>query len=90
MLAVLIASPLIGWLVGHIIKTKGGFVWGLGAGILNWSLWRIYNQNVDAIGLDTVKNLLVNLGLFIVVGLVLGLMLGISSRRKQSDGNQTI
>ena len=39
-----------------------------GGPVLVGLLWRVYNALTDRIGLDTVANLAVNLGLFIVVG----------------------
>ena len=37
-------------------------------------MWYVYNAIVESLGLDTVKNLLVNLVLFSVLGLVLGVV----------------
>jgi hypothetical protein len=53
-------------------------------GPLNWALWRVYNTITDAIGLDTVRNLAVNVALFIVVGALTGVVAGFAVRRIDS------
>lgn len=74
MLAVLIMAPLVGLAWGALTKRTGrGMVIGLLIGVGNYALWRVYNAITDRLGLDTVKNLLVNLGLFIVLGVLIGL-----------------
>ena len=82
MLAVVI--PVIGLLVGGLLGSRRGNA-GRGAltgllfgliGPANLLLWNVYNAITDRLGLDTVKNLLVNLGLFIALGVVAGLICG--------------
>ncbi len=74
MLAVLIAAPLVGLLWGAATKRLvQGFVVGLIVGGGNFALWTIYNAITDRLGLDTVKNLLVNLAVFVFVGIASGL-----------------
>ena len=43
-----------------------------GVPVLVGVLWRVYNAITDRMGLDTVANLLVNLVLFVVVGVLCG------------------
>jgi chromate transport protein ChrA len=53
-------------------------VWIAGIGIfgpLVWVLWHVYNAIENAYGLDSVRGLVINLLLFIVVGIVFGLIL---------------
>jgi hypothetical protein len=50
-----------------------GFIAGL-LGPLIWVLWKLYNAIEDHYGLDSVKGLLINLALFICVGLIAGLL----------------
>jgi len=74
MLAVLIAAPAIGLLWGAAAKRlRRGLAVGLLVGVGNYALWTVYNAITDRLGLDTVKNLLVNLALFVVVGIAAGL-----------------
>ncbi len=74
MLAVLFVAPLVGLIWGAATKRLvRGLVLGLGVGVGNYALWTVYNAITDRLGLDTVKNLLVNLALFIVLGVLIGL-----------------
>ena len=74
MLAVLIAAPVIGLVWGAVRKQWArGLTIGLLVGGGNYALWTVYNAITDRLGLDTVKNLLVNLVLFVLVGIVAGL-----------------
>lgn len=45
-----------------------------GVGALVWPLWRLYDTIVERMGLDSVAALGINLGIFVLVGLVLGLI----------------
>ena len=75
MLALLVAAPLVGAAWGASVKRlRFGVLLGLAIGIGNFALWTVYNAVTDRLGLDTVKNLLVNLGLFIVIGIVAGIL----------------
>jgi hypothetical protein len=77
MLAILIAAPLIGLVAGAIAKRiKVYAIWGTGIGVGNYVMWTVYSAITNRLGLDTVKNLFVNLGLFIVVGVVVGFLIG--------------
>ena len=74
MLAVLATAPLLGLAWGAATKRLArGFVAGLLVGGGNYALWTVYNVLTDRLGLDTVKNLLVNLALFVGVGIAAGL-----------------
>lgn len=85
-----IAAPLIGAAVGAAAgRSRGsagrgaaqGFVIGL-LGPANLLLWKVYNALTDRMGLDTVKNLLMQLGLFIALGIIVGLVAGYVSRSR--------
>ena len=43
--------------------------------VLTWPLWHVYNQIEDHFGLDSVAALLLNLALFVLTGVALGLEL---------------
>lgn len=73
MLTVLTLAPLAGLAWGVWAKRLGrGLGVGLAFGVGNFLLWTIYNAITDKLGLDTVKNLLVNLALFVSLGLLAG------------------
>ena len=75
MVVVLFAAPIIGLVFGAVAKRAvRGLLVGTGIGIGNLILWRVYNGITDRLGLDTVKNLLVNLALFVVIGVVVGVL----------------
>ena len=74
MLVLLGIAPLIGLLWGFLAKRAGrGLLIGVLVGVGNFALWNGYNAITDKLGLDTVKNLLTNLCLFIVLGVVIGI-----------------
>ncbi|MGO8672426.1 MAG: hypothetical protein ACLQVD_13815 [Capsulimonadaceae bacterium] len=84
MLVVLVAAPLVGLLLGAIVKqVKWYTLGGLAIGAGNYVMWTVYNAITDRIGLDTVKNLVVNLVLFIVVGIVIGAVMGKVAAKNQ-------
>ena len=73
MLGVLVLAPLIGLLWGFLAKRAvRGLLIGVLVGAGNFALWNGYNAITDKLGLDTVKNLLTNLCLFVVLGAVIG------------------
>ncbi len=77
MYIVLLAAPVIGLIWGVATKrVKHGFIAGVLIGLANLAMWTVYNNITDKLGLDTVKNLLVNLALFIAVGLIAGMVWG--------------
>jgi hypothetical protein len=86
MLGVLIAAPLIGLVWGAMVKRlMPGLAIGLLIGVGNYALWTIYNAITDRLGLDTVKNLLINLGLFVVIGIGIGVAVGLYQRRQEAQ-----
>lgn len=83
MLGVLIVAPLIGALWGVFKKRLlGSLIVGLLVGFGNYALWSVYNAITEHLGLDTVENLLVNLGLFVMIGITIGLVTAWISRNK--------
>ncbi len=77
MLALLVIAPIIGAIWGAFTKQLvRGIVYGVVIGFGNLALWNIYNAITDRLGLDTVKNLLVNLGLFVAIGAIAGYLIG--------------
>lgn len=76
-----IVCPLLGMGLGAIVggrrgRLKSGAFHGLAIGLLgtlNWLLWHIYNALTDRNGLDTVRNLVINLLLFVLLGGLIGL-----------------
>ena len=84
MLGVLALAPLVGlaWGLGNK-RLPFGIVIGVLVGVGNYALWTVYNAVTERLGLDTVKNLLVNLGLFVFIGIVVGIGAGIYAARRQ-------
>ena len=77
MVGILCAAPLIGLIWGLLTKQAvRGLCVGLLVGVGNYALWTVYNAITEKLGLDTVKNLLTNLGLFVLLGIVIGLVAG--------------
>jgi len=90
--ALTLAAPAI-----FVLGLSGGLVWGarrrrLAAGVamgalaglvgpLVWGLWAFYGMLVGRLGLDSVKALLINLGVFVAVGVGAGLAWGAAWRR---------
>ena len=84
MLGVLVLAPLAGLAWGFVNKRV---LFGLAAGVFvgggNYGLWTVYNAITQKLGLDTVANLLVNLALFVVIGIAIGIGAGLYTARKQ-------
>jgi drug/metabolite transporter (DMT)-like permease len=79
--------PLLGIAIGAALQFRsrrpGALVTGILIGLLgpaNWLLWRIYNRIEDHYGLDSVKAMLINLALFAVLGITIGLIYRFSRR----------
>ena len=84
MLGVLVLAPLAGIAWGLAAKRlRFGLTLGLLIGVGNYALWTVYNAVTDKLGLDTVKNLLVNLSLFVIIGIAIGVGAGIYVAQKQ-------
>ena len=85
MLGVLVLAPLVGLVWGYAVKRLPlGLVVGLLVGVGNYALWTVYNAITDHLGLDTVKNLLLNLGVFVGIGIAIGVGAGIYAGKRQS------
>ncbi len=88
-----VGGPFIGAAVGALVGKKSGtsaksIKLGIIIGMLgpaNLVLWNIYNAVTRKLGLDTVKNLLVNLGLFITIGIVAGLTIAYVNRKSELE-----
>src|SRR5262245_13996433 len=86
-----VVGPVVGLLLGAVAgarkgASKRGAIAGLIVGLLgtlNWILWRLYNALTDANGLDTVKNVLINLVVFIGIGAAVGFGIGYARRSGQ-------
>lgn len=88
MLTVLVLAPLAGLAWGVWAKRiRRGVGAGLAVGVGNFLLWTLYNALTDKLGLDTVKNLLVNLGLFVALGLLVGAGWGVWAARGNHGGD---
>jgi lipopolysaccharide export LptBFGC system permease protein LptF len=82
-LALAVLGPLLGmgagaWLGARQQKGRKGALRGASIGLfatLNWALWKVFNRLTDQNGLDSVANVFLNLALFVVVGVIAGLIL---------------
>jgi|YelNatPaOPRAMG01_1025707.scaffolds.fasta_scaffold25989_2 hypothetical protein len=92
-IALAIGCPILGIIAGAWVGARrktprsyllSGFLIGL-VGPLNLLLWEMYNGITNRLGLDTVRNLLVNLALFVALGLISGILYGkLSARTRPS------
>ncbi len=79
-----VVLPLVGTVVGALWGGKHGAVrrgaligFAVGClGIVNWLMWTLYNALTKQNGLDSVRNVVVNLILFVAVGLGIGVLAG--------------
>jgi hypothetical protein len=94
-----VVLPVLGILLGAAIgaaRRRLGRGLGLGllcgaAGPAAWGLWLMYNGVIEIYGLDSVKGLLVNLALFVGIGLLVGLAIGLVGRRfRRGAGNSDL
>jgi heme A synthase len=89
-----VAGPVAGLLLGALVgarrgRTASDALCGLLVGmifVLNLGMWTLYNALTDRFGLDSVKNLLINLALFVGLGVAAGLILGYQARRRGVSG----
>lgn len=74
-----VVGPMAGAAIGGLAThSHRGALRGISVGLLlslTWIMWHIYNAVTDRLGLDTVKNVFVNLGLFVCVGVIAGLVM---------------
>jgi hypothetical protein len=84
-MALPVGGLVVGVISGAVRKRLGrGALLGLACGLSGpaiWLLWRMYNGIVRIYGLDSVRGLLVNLALFVAIGLVIGIGVGLVWRR---------
>lgn len=77
-----VGLPVLGLLLGaglgkHQHQVLRGALKGLLIGLLgplNLLLWKTYNVLTDRFGLDSIKNLFINLALFVILGIVAGVL----------------
>jgi hypothetical protein len=75
MLGILVAAPILGLIIGLITRRRRlWLILGVIIGVGNYALWTVYNAITNSLGLDTVKNLFVNLALFVAIGIASGLI----------------
>jgi hypothetical protein len=92
-----IALPAAGLIAGAVMGARRralprGVLLGVLCGLVGpsiWLLWRMYNGVVSVYGLDSVRGLLVNLALFVAIGVVLGLGIGLLRRRLGGGSGET-
>ncbi len=90
-----VGGPILGGLIGGLSGKKSGnaaksvkmgIIIGM-AGPANLVLWKVYNAITGKLGLDTVKNLLVNLALFIAIGIIAGWTISYVNKKNNSNLN---
>jgi len=89
--------PPIGLIVGALVGAVGrrpgrGLLVGLLCGLAGpavFGLWQMYNAVMGVYGLDSVRGLLVNLALFVAVGVVAGLLIGVLWRRMSAAAEES-
>ncbi len=90
--------PLTGLLIGAGIgaaRKRIRFYAGIGLligsiGPLNWLLWQFYNGITNRMGMDTVRNLIVNLLVFVGIGLLGGVIGGMIGRKLTSQSKSRV
>jgi len=80
MLWIAIAGPILGLVIGAVAgirrSLKARMLAGLAIGLLGpvvLASWRLYGAITDSLGLDSVKNLLLQIAIFAVFGALLGI-----------------
>jgi len=85
--AIAFAGLVLALIAGRLKKSRlmvAGIALLLGGGALA-GMWRVYNSLTQHFGLDSVKGLLVNLALFTIAGVILGLLIGFLNRKLKSE-----
>jgi len=84
---------ILGVLVGALRhRLRVGLLLGLLCGLIGpaiWALWRLYNGVIGIYGLDSVRGLLINLALFVGIGVAAGIAIGLVWRRVWRGGGET-
>ncbi len=88
--------PIAGLVIGAIAgaarrRLPGHALTGLLIGLVGpaaWLLWRVYNAIEGRFGLDSVKGLLINLALFAVIGVAVGVAIGWLLSQRPRPGNR--
>ena len=80
-----VAGVVVAAAIGAVQRRLGpavrpGLIVGL-CGPAIWGLWRMHNGIIGAYGLDSVRGLLVEVALFVGIGLVVGTGIGLAWRR---------
>jgi len=92
MLFLAVAGPLVGVILGILLGAHERRAWPrvlagalIGAiGTLMYAMWRVYGAITDALGLDSVANLALQLVMFAILGAGLGIVvLGVSNVLKR-------
>lgn len=81
--------PVLGMLIGAAVgiyrkNIQRYAMLGLAGGLigpLNWLMWHVFNELTERNGLDTVRNVFINLAVFVFGGLAIGLGCGMYFRR---------
>ena len=84
----LLMAGIVCALVGRLQKKSGVGFAGLAmiiAAPLLWAMWRVYDRVTQHFGLDSVKGLGVNILAFVIIGALVGLILGLVSRRNKKS-----
>jgi hypothetical protein len=89
-----IVLPVVGLIAGVVVgairkRVTDGALTGLLIGLIGpaaWGLWRVFNAIEGRFGLDSVKGLLINLALFAVIGLAIGVAVGRVLAGRQRSG----
>jgi len=91
MMAIGVGGPILGAaagaVVGAIRRVPSAYLMrGFGVGLLGsvcYLMWLIYNAVIRRLGLDSVAALLLNLGIFVVVGIAIGILLALVTSRRR-------
>ncbi len=88
-----LVGPVVGLGIGSLVARAARIraaIWrGLAIGLLatlNYGLWRMYLVIADRLGMDTVRNLVVNIVVFAVLGVAGGVLLALLARRGRGSG----
>lgn len=77
---------LAGWRLRHFGLRLSGITLAA-AGVAIWLLWQVYFAVTEHFGLDSVKGLGVNILVFVVIGVVIGIFIRIMRNRMSREGS---